>query len=105
MSLVLAIDGGTTGVRAMVFDEHSGLVGAAYEEVGATFPRPGWMEQDPLAIWAATQRVIGAALQAAKRRPSEIAAIGVATQRATTIVWERAGGQPIYPAISWQDTR
>ncbi len=105
MPLLLAIDEGTTGVRAMVFDEHSVLVGAAYEEVGAAFPRPGWMEQDPLALWAATQRVIGAALRAAGRRPSEIAAIGVATQRATTIVWERASGRPIYPAISWQDTR
>jgi glycerol kinase len=98
MPCVLAIDEGTTGVRAMLFDERSVLVGAAYEEVGAAFPRPGWMEQDPLAIWAATQRVIGAALRAAGRRPSDVAAIGVATQRATTVVWDRDSGRPIYLA-------
>jgi len=105
MSLVLAIDEGTTGVRAMVFDDHSVLRGAAYEEIPAAFPRSGWMEQDPLSIWAATRRVIGDALTAAGAAPRELAAVGVAVQRATTIVWERATGLPIYPAISWQDTR
>ena len=57
MPLVLAIDEGTTGVRAMVFDEHSVQRGGAYEEISAAYPRPGWVEQDPLHIWAATQRV------------------------------------------------
>jgi len=56
---VLAIDEGTTGVRAMIFDRQSVLVGSAYEEIGAAFPRPGWMEQDPLHIWEATRRVVG----------------------------------------------
>jgi glycerol kinase len=105
MSLVLAIDEGTTGVRAMVFDERSVPRGTAYEEVAATYPRPGWMEQDPLHIWAATQRVIGDALRAAQALPADLAAVGVAVQRATTIVWERATGVPIYPAIGWQDSR
>ena len=102
---VLAIDEGTTGVRAMIFDQHSALVGAAYEEVGAAFPRPGWMEQDPLHIWEATRRVVGDALDAARLRAGDLAAIGIATQRATTVVWERRSGLPVYPAISWQDTR
>jgi glycerol kinase len=102
---VLAIDEGTTGVRAMVFDQHSKLRGAAYEEIGAAFPRSGWMEQDPLGIWAATQRVVGDALAAAGIAARELAGVGVAVQRATTVVWERATGKPIYPAISWQDTR
>ncbi len=105
MALVLALDEGTTGVRALVFDEHSALRGAAYEEIGAAFPRSGWMEQDPLHIWAAARRVIGDALQAAQAQPADIAAIGIAVQRATTMVWERATGLPIYPAISWQDSR
>src|SRR5215470_16098133 len=102
---VLAIDEGTTGVRAMIFDRQSALVGAAYEEIGAAFPRSGWMEQDPLHIWEATRRVVGDALRAARLRPGDLAAIGVANQRATTVVWERRTGLPVYPAISWQDTR
>jgi len=102
---VLAIDEGTTGVRAMVFDQQSALVGSAYEEITAAFPRSGWMEQDPLHIWAATQRVVADALRAARRQPKQLAAVGIATQRATTIVWERKTGLPIYPAISWQDSR
>ena len=105
MRYVLAIDEGTTGVRAMIFDQQSALVGAAYEEIGAAFPRPGWMEQDPLHIWEATQRVVGDALRAARLTAKDLAAIGVATQRATTVVWERSSGKPIYPAISWQDSR
>ncbi len=102
---VLAIDEGTTGVRAMIFDQQSALVGSAYEEIPAAFPRPGWMEQDPLHIWEATQRVVGDALGAARLQVTDLAAIGVATQRATTVVWERATGLPVYPAISWQDAR
>jgi len=102
---VLAIDEGTTGVRAMVFDRHSVLLGSAYEEINAVFPRPGWMEQDPLHIWEATKRVAGDALRSARLAPRDLAAIGIATQRATTVVWERSTGKPIYPAISWQDIR
>jgi len=105
MPFVLAIDEGTTGVRAMVFDENSVLRGAAYEEIVAAFPRSGWMEQDPLHIWAATQRVVADALTAARVAPGDLAAVGVAVQRATTVVWERSSGLPLYPAISWQDTR
>jgi len=102
---VLAIDEGTTGVRAMIFDQRSALAGAAYEEITAAFPRPGWMEQDPLHIWEATRRVIDDALHAAGLQPADVAAVGIANQRATTVVWERRTGLPIYPAISWQDTR
>lgn len=102
---VLAIDEGTTGVRAMIFDQQSVLAGAAYEEITAAFPRPGWMEQDPLHIWEATQRVVADALQRARLRPNDLAAIGITNQRATTLVWERKTGLPVYPAISWQDTR
>jgi glycerol kinase len=102
---VLAIDEGTTGVRAMIFDQQSVLAGSAYEEIAAAYPRSGWMEQDPLHIWEATQRVVGDALGAARLQPRDLAAIGIANQRATTLVWERKTGLPIYPAIVWQDTR
>jgi glycerol kinase len=102
---VLAIDEGTTGVRAMIFDRRSALAGAAYEEIAAAFPRSGWMEQDPLHVWEATRRVVRDALTAARLTARDLAAIGIATQRATTIVWERATGKPLYPAISWQDSR
>lgn len=105
MSLVLAIDAGTTGVRALVFDERSVQRGGAYEEIPAVYPQPGWMEQDPLGIWAATQRVIAEALRTAQAAPADLAAIGVAVQRATTLVWERASGRPLYPAICWPDGR
>jgi glycerol kinase len=102
---VLAIDEGTTGVRAMIFDRRSVLVGTAYEEITAAYPRSGWMEQDPLHIWEATQRVVGDALRAARLQAGDLAAIGIANQRATTVVWERQTGLPVYPAIVWQDTR
>lgn len=102
---VLAIDEGTTGVRAMLFDRDSARAGEAYEELGAAFVRPGWMEQDPLHIWEATRRVVTETLARAAVRATDVAAIGIACQRATTVVWERATGKPIYPAISWQDGR
>ena len=102
---VLAIDAGTTGVRAMIFDQDSRLVGAAYEEISAAFPRQGWVEQDPLHLWEATRRVTGDALRRAGLAASAVAAIGITNQRATAIVWERRSGLPVYPAIGWQDVR
>jgi glycerol kinase len=102
---VLAIDEGSTGVRALLFNRSSQLVGAAYEEIAAAFPQPGWVEQDAQAIWEATRRVVALALQRAHAKPSDVAAIGVTNQRATTLVWERGSGRPVYPAISWQDSR
>src|SRR5262249_17410533 len=74
-------------------------------EIAAAFPRPGWMEQDPLHIWEATRRVIGDALRAARLQAGDLAAIGIANQRATAVVWERRSGLPGYPPISWQGTR
>jgi glycerol kinase len=102
---VLAIDEGTTGVRAMVFDSGIELLGSAYEEVTASFPRPGWVEQDPLQLWQATQRVMKEALRVADVAPSALAAIGLTNQRATTLVWDRGTGSPIHAAIGWQDNR
>jgi glycerol kinase len=105
MRYVLAIDEGTTGVRAVIFDESSAIVGSAYRELAVRYPEPGWVEMDPLAIWDATRGVCTQALQAAGRAPHDLSAIGVCNQRATTVVWERTSGRPVYPAIVWQDTR
>lgn len=102
---ILAIDEGTTGVRAYVFDASGQVLGHAYAEIPSSYPQPGWVEQDPAAIWRATLAVSRTALDHAGMRGQHLAAIGVCTQRATTIVWDRATGEPVYPAIVWQDTR
>ena len=103
--LILAIDAGTTGVRALVFDSASVARGGAYEEFALEYKRPGWVESDPAALWKATQRVIRSAMIAANASPAEIGAIGVATQRASTVLWDRRTGTPLYNAIIWQDLR
>jgi glycerol kinase len=102
---VLAIDEGTTGVRALIFDRRSRLAGGAYEEIRSTYPRHGWMEQDPAHLWEQSMVVVRRALRESGLRPDQIAAVGVATQRATVLVWERATGVPLCPAIVWQDAR
>lgn len=105
MEHVLAIDEGTTGVRALIVDGGGAVVSSAYEEVGVTYPKPGWVELDADAIWEATLRVCRRAIDAAGLAPRDLSAIGVANQRATTVVWEASTGRPIYPVIAWQDTR
>ena len=102
---VLAIDEGTTGVRAIIFDESSVAVGSAYQELTPLYPQPGWVELDAEAIWDATRAVCARALAAAKLNASDVKAIGICNQRATAVVWERASSRPIYPAIVWQDVR
>ncbi len=105
--LVLAIDAGTTGVRALVFDGESVEHGGAYEELAISYPRPGWVECDAAAVWRATRRVVEGAVGRAREALGEVrlAAVGVANQRATTVLWERRSGQALHPAIVWQDTR
>src|SRR2546426_11523799 len=105
MSHVLAIDEGTTGVRALIFDQSSAQVGGAYQELTPSYPQPGWFELDAEAIWTATRLVCARSLEAARLAAHDISAIGVCNQRATTVVWERASGRPVYPAIVWQDVR
>jgi glycerol kinase len=105
MAYVLAIDEGTTGVRAHVIDAASTVRGAAYEELTQSYPHPGWVEQDAEVIWQQTLNVVRGALAAAGIQARELHAVGVCNQRASTLVWERASGRPVYPAIVWQDTR
>jgi len=105
MRYVLAIDEGTTGVRAHVVDDSSAVVGAAYQELTPSYPQPGWVELDAEVIWETTRAVCGRSLAASGLVPRDLTAIGVCNQRATTVVWERATGRPVHPAIVWQDIR
>jgi glycerol kinase len=100
-----AIDQGTTSTRFMIFDHAGKVVGVDQKEHEQIYPKPGWVEHDPMEIWARTQDVIKGALQKANVSPSDIAAVGVTNQRETTVVWEKATGKPVYNAIVWQDTR
>jgi glycerol kinase len=102
---VLAVDQGTTGTTAVVLDDEAGVSGRAYAEHPQLFPRPGWVEHDPAAIWATTRDVMHAALDDGGCRSSDLAAIGITNQRETTILWDRATGQPVANAIVWQDRR
>lgn len=102
---VAAVDQGTTGTRCMIFDHESNIIAWEYEEHEQIYPKPGWVEHNPLEIWEKTQRVIKKAIEKAKIDPNEIAAIGVTNQRETTVIWDPKTGKPVYNAIVWQDTR
>lgn len=101
--LILAIDQGTTSSRAMVFDAGLGVVAQAQREFRQHFPASGWVEHDPEDIWATTVETCREAAE--KAGADRIAAIGIANQRETTLVWERASGRPVHRAIVWQDRR
>src|SRR5438477_10051735 len=98
-----AIDQGTTSTRFMVFDHGGQVVSVDQKEHEQIYPKPGWVEHDPMEIWQRTQEVIRAGLD--KVKASDIAAVGVTNQRETTVVWERSSGRPVYNALVWQDTR
>ena len=102
---VLAIDQGTTSTRAMVFDHDGHAVASRQVEHRQHTPRAGWVEHDPMEIWDNARDVVGQALSAANLTHDNIAAVGITNQRETTVVWDRATGEPVYPAIVWQDTR
>ncbi|MGY8798796.1 MAG: glycerol kinase GlpK [Longimicrobiales bacterium] len=105
MKHILALDQGTTSSRAIVFDHDGGIVAVAQKEFEQIFPRPGWVEHDPDEIWSSQIGVASEAISRAGLTPQELAAIGIANQRETTVVWERASGRPIHNAIVWQDRR
>ncbi|MGZ4142358.1 MAG: glycerol kinase GlpK [Actinomycetota bacterium] len=105
MSRVLAIDAGTTGVTALVIDEHGSVVARGYREFQQYFPRPGWVEHDAREIWEATLSAARSALDRAGLRARDCAAIGITNQRETTVLWDRATLEPIANAIVWQDRR
>ena len=105
MRYVLALDQGTTSSRAIVFDRQGRVVAQAQQEFPQSYPQPGWVEHDPFDLWETTRRTAIAAVGDANLAPGDIAAIGLTNQRETTLMWDRATGKPIAPAIVWQDRR
>ena len=105
MAFVLALDQGTTSSRAIVFDAAGAVRGVGQREFTQHFPQPGWVEHDPLEIWRTQLAAMRDAVAAAGVAAADIAALGLTNQRETTLIWERASGAPIAPAIVWQDRR
>jgi len=103
--VILALDQGTTSSRAIVFDRNGGIRAVAQREVTQLYPQPGWVEHDPEEIWQTQLAVAREALARAGVQARDVAAIGIANQRETTVVWVRATGKPIHHAIVWQDRR
>src|SRR6266404_1070533 len=102
---ILAIDQGTSGTKVILFD-HAGEVAAlAYAEFTQSYPRPGWVEHDPTEIWKSTHILISEVTARARVATTEIRAIGITNQRETVVLWDRTTGEPVAPAIVWQDRR
>lgn len=104
-SHLLALDQGTSSSRSIVFDAEGRLVAMAQREFRQIYPQPGWVEHDPLEIWASQLATAREALAKAGLTAQDIASIGITNQRETTVVWNRRSGEPLYNAIVWQDRR
>ncbi|BEP12402.1 glycerol kinase GlpK [Acidothermaceae bacterium B102] len=102
---ILAVDQGTTSTRSILFDQSARLVAVRQHEHHQHFPRPGWVEHDALEIWRNLCRMIPETLHDAGIGLDQLAGVGIANQRETTVVWDRRTGRPVHPAIVWQDTR
>ena len=105
MGVVVAVDAGTTGVRAVAIDEAGRLVGMAYRELAQHFPRPGWVEHDPEEITAAVTAMLAELQASLEPEGTTVAAVGVTNQRETAVAWDRRTGRPRYRALVWQDRR
>ncbi|MBW1817624.1 MAG: glycerol kinase GlpK [Deltaproteobacteria bacterium] len=102
---VVALDQGTTSSRAVLFNGRGDIVGIAQRELTQHFPRPGWVEHDPVEIWESQWHVFEQVLHENGIDPGDVAAVGIANQRETTVVWDKASGDPLCNAIVWQDRR
>src|SRR3954469_4362113 len=102
---ILALDQGTTSSRAIVFGRSGEIIAVAQKEFQQIYPQPGWVEHNPLEIWASQNSTAVEALSKANLTTDNIAAVGVTNQRETTLVWDRETGKPVYNAIVWQDRR
>ena len=102
---IAAIDQGTSSTRFMVFDRKGTAVAVAQKEHRQIYPKPGWVEHDPLEIVRRTREVVSEAMERHGLAPGDLAAIGITNQRETTVVWDRKTGQPVHNALVWQDTR
>jgi glycerol kinase len=105
MKYILAIDQGTTGSRAFVFDKRGFIVSSAYQELPQIYPASGWVEHNPDDIWRSVEFVVKRVLSGKNIKATDIAAIGITNQRETTILWDRKTGKPVYNAIVWQCRR
>ncbi len=105
MPVVIAIDAGTTGVRAIAFDHRGTAVSSAYREFTQHFPRPGWVEHDPVEIWEQVKVVVAEVAADLADRGESVVTIGITDQRETVVVWDRGTGRPLHRAIVWQDRR
>jgi glycerol kinase len=103
--LIGALDQGTTSTRFIIFDRQGRIVAVAQQEHRQIYPRPGWVEHDPMEIWRNTDAVIADALAKAGIAAGDLEAVGITNQRETTVLWDRATGRPLHNALVWQDTR
>jgi glycerol kinase len=102
---IMAIDQGTTGSRVFIFDEKGAVVGSAYKEFTQIYPKPGWVEHDPMEIWVSVEETMLDACVRSGVELKDIHAIGITNQRETTVLWEKETGKPIHNAIVWQCRR
>jgi glycerol kinase len=105
LKFILALDQGTTSSRAILFDQQANAIGTAQREHQQIFPRPGWVEHDPIEIWNSQMGVAREVLSTAQLSAGDIAAIGITNQRETVVLWDRKTGEPMHNAIVWQDRR
>ena len=97
----MALDQGTTSSRAIIFNHNGTIVNTASKEFKQIYPKPGWVEHDPIEIWSSHIEVAKNALNKARLEAIDIATIGITNQRETTIVWDKRTGKPVYNAIVW----
>ena len=105
MQYVMALDQGTSSSRSLIIDQTGRIVACAQQELRQHFPQPGWVEHDPVDIWQSQLATCKQALQQARLQAHQLAAIGIANQRETTVLWNKITGRPVYHAIVWQDRR
>jgi glycerol kinase len=103
--LILTLDQGTTSSRAILFNKNGKIVSLAQKEFTQIYPKPGWVEHDPMEIWSTQASVITEAILKENLKAENIAAIGITNQRETTVIWDKETGIPVYNAIVWQDRR
>ena len=102
---VIALDQGTTSSRAIIFDKDQNIMEVSQKEFNQIYPKQGWVEHNPLEIWASQYGVLQEVMAKANISQDEVAAIGITNQRETTIVWDKNTGEPVYNAIVWQCRR
>ena len=102
---IMALDQGTTSSRCILFDKKGNICSMAQKEFKQIYPTPGWVEHNPMEIWASQMSVAMEAMTMVGAKPNQIAGIGITNQRETTIVWDKKTGEPVYNAIVWQCRR